>query len=367
MIKRVFLIALWILALCAPGILSAQAQATVVKGKVTSANGGPIEGASVVNKTTTKGTATNAAGEFSINASTGDELTITATGHSPFEIKLKDETIIDASLKPLDGSLGEVVVVGYGTQRRRETTGAIASIKASELTQTPIANVAQGLQARVSGVQINQNSGAPGGNVSVRIRGTNSITGTSEPLYVVDGIQISNGGGITDVSPLSTINPNDIESVEVLKDASASAIYGARAANGVVLITTKRGKSGATRVTFDSYFGVQKVSKTLPVLNAADFAALDNEVYKNNFYPDPKSLGEGVNWQDLIFQEAPMMNHQLSITGGNEKTQLALSLNYFDQDGIIIKSNFKRYSVRLNLDHRISSKIKIGTSILGST
>jgi TonB-linked SusC/RagA family outer membrane protein len=366
MIKRVFLIALWILALCAPGILSAQAQATVVKGKVTSANGGPIEGASVVNKTTTKGTATNAAGEFSINASTGDELTITATGHSPFEIKLKDETIIDASLKPLDGSLGEVVVVGYGTQRRRETTGAIASIKASELTQTPLANVAQGLQARVSGVQINQNSGAPGGNVSVRIRGTNSITGTSEPLYVVDGIQISNGGGITDVSPLSTINPNDIESVEVLKDASASAIYGARAANGVVLITTKRGKSGATRVTFDSYFGVQKVSKTLPVLNAADFAALDNEVYKNNFYPDPKSLGEGVNWQDLIFQEAPMMNHQLSITGGNEKTQLALSLNYFDQDGIIIKSNFKRYSVRLNLDHRISSKIKIGTSILGS-
>src|SRR5688572_8289745 len=169
MMKRVFQIALWILALCAPGILSAQVQPTVIKGKVTTATGAPIEAASVVNKTTTKVTATNAAGEFSITASPSDEITVTATGHNPFEIKLKDETFIEASLKPLDGSLGEVVVVGYGTQRRRETTGAIASIKATELTQTPIANVAQGLQARVSGVQINQNSGAPGGNVSVRI------------------------------------------------------------------------------------------------------------------------------------------------------------------------------------------------------
>lgn len=135
--------------------------------------------------------------------------------------------------------LNEVVVVGYGTQRKIETTGSIASVKADELTQMPVVNVAQGLQSRVSGVQINQNSGSPGGNVSVRIRGTNSINGNSEPLYIVDGIQISNSGGINDVSPLSTINPNDIESVEVLKDASASAIYGARAANGVVLITTK--------------------------------------------------------------------------------------------------------------------------------
>jgi TonB-linked SusC/RagA family outer membrane protein len=232
--------------------------------------------------------------------------------------------------------------------------------------QTPVANVAQGLQARVSGIQISQNSGSPGGNVSVRIRGTNSINGTSEPLYVVDGIQISNGGGINDVSPLSTINPNDIESVEVLKDASASAIYGARAANGVVLITTKRGKSGGTRVTLDSYFGVQKVTKTLPVLNAAEFAQLENEVFKNSYYKDPASLGEGVNWQNLIFREAPIQNHQLSINGGNDKTQVALSANYFDQDGIIISSNFKRYSYRLNLDHKISNRVKVGTSILGS-
>ena len=366
MIKRIFLIALWVSALCYGNILSSQVQAPVLKGKVISGAGEPIEGASVVNRKTGKGTATNSAGEFTIAASSGDALQITATGHINYEIKINDETFITASLKPIDASLGEVVVVGYGTQRKRETTGSIASVKAADLTQTPVANVAQGLQSRVSGIQINQNSAAPGGNVSVRIRGTNSINGTSEPLYVVDGIQISNGGGITDVSPLSTINPNDIESVEVLKDASASAIYGARAANGVVLITTKRGKSGATRVSFDSYFGTQKVTKTLPVLNATQFAELDNEVYKNNFYPDPKSLGEGVDWQDLIFREAKIQNHQLSISGGSEKTQLVLSLNYFDQDGIIIKSNFKRYSVRLNLDHRISNSIKIGASILGS-
>jgi TonB-linked SusC/RagA family outer membrane protein len=366
MIKSVFLIALFICGLLSGNTLSAQAQPTILKGKVTSSSGSPIDGATVVNRSTGKGTATNSAGEFSIAASTNDDIVITATGHSPFEVKWKGEAFLNASLKAVDAELGEVVVVGYGTQRRRETTGSIASIKSAELTQTPIANVAQGLQSRVSGVQINQNSGAPGGNVSVRIRGTNSITGTSEPLYVVDGIQISNGGGITEVSPLSTINPNDIESVEVLKDASASAIYGARAANGVVLITTKRGKSGTTRVTVDSYFGVQKVTKTLPVLNATQFAELENEVLKNNFYPDPKSLGEGVNWQDLIFREAKIQNHQISVSGGSEKTQLALSVNYFDQEGIIIKSGFKRYSYRLNLDHKISDKIKLGTSILGS-
>ena len=366
MIKRVFLITSFIVSLLSGITQLGYAQATPLKGKVTTETGAPLAGASVVNRTKGNGTATNEAGEFSIAASSNDELLITATGYEPFQIKLKGEASISASLKLVNAELGEVVVVGYGTQRKRETTGSIASIRASELTQTPIANVAQGIQSRVPGVQISQNSGAPGGNISVRIRGTNSITGTSEPLYIVDGIQISNGGGITDVSPLSTINPNDIESVEVLKDASASAIYGARAANGVVLITTKRGKSGVTRVTFDSYYGVQKVTKTLSTLNAVEFAELENEVFRNNYYTDPKSLGEGVNWQELIFREAKIQNHQLSISGGSEKTQLALSVNYFDQDGIIIKSNFKRYSYRLNLDHRISDKIKIGTSILGS-
>ena len=347
--------------------LHAQNGTLTVQGKVTDQNNAGLAGASVSVKNSNKGTITNNDGEFVLNGINGtDVLAISFKGFKTQDVPVNNQANIVVSMQQDATQLEDVVVVGYGTQRKAATTGSIVSIKASELTQTPVANVAQGLQSRAAGVQINQNSGAPGGNISVRIRGTNSITGTSEPLYVVDGIQVSNGGGITSVSPLSTINPNDIESVEVLKDASASAIYGARAANGVVLITTKRGKSGATRVTFDSYYGVQKVTKTLPTLNAAEFAELENEVFRTTIYQDPKSLGEGVNWQDLIFRQAKIQNHQLSISGGSEKTQLALSANYFDQEGIIIKSRFKRYSYRLNLDHKISDKIKLGTSILGS-
>ncbi|GAB3896765.1 TonB-dependent receptor [Spirosoma agri] len=344
------------------------AQSSTVSGRVTGADGSALPGVSVILKNTQRGTTTNADGQYSLpNVPTSSAvLTFSFIGYVSQDITVGNRTVIDLTLQSDDRSLNEVVVVGYGTQRKIETTGAIASVKSTDLVQTPVANVAQGLQARVAGVQVSQNTGAPGGNISVRIRGTNSINGNSEPLYVVDGIQISNSGGINDVSPLSTINPNDIESVEILKDASASAIYGSRAANGVVLITTKRGKTGATRVTVESYYGVQKVNKTLPVLNAAQFGQLENEVFKNNYYPDPASLGEGTNWQSLIFRQAPIQNHQLSINGGTEKTQVALSANYFNQDGIIINSAFKRYSYRLNVDHRVSDRIKIGTSILGS-
>lgn len=365
-LSRYLLLCLAII-LFAPICSNLFAQAVTVKGSVTGINNDALPGVTITDKKSRIATVSNEQGQFSINASSSNAtLLFSYTGYQLVEVALNGKTIVQVNMQANANELSDVIVVGYGTQRKKETTGSIASVKAADLIQTPISNVAQGLQSRVSGIQINQNSGAPGGNISVRIRGTNSITGTSEPLYIIDGIQISNSGGIRDVSPLSTINPNDIESVEVLKDASASAIYGARAANGVVLITTKRGKNGASRVTFDSYYGIQKVTKMLPTLNAAEFAALENEVFKNSFYPDPKSLGEGVNWQKLIFREAPIQNHQLSITGGNQKTQLALSANYFDQDGIIIKSNFKRYSYRLNLDHKISDRIKIGTSILGS-
>ncbi|WP_206170673.1 SusC/RagA family TonB-linked outer membrane protein [Spirosoma pollinicola] len=341
---------------------------TTITGRVTdSGTNEGLPGANVVVKGAQQGTTTNANGQYSLTVSDGNAtLTFSSIGYVTQEVALSNRSTIDIALKADDRSLNEVVVVGYGTQRKIETTGSIASIKAADLVQTPVVNVAQGIQARVAGVQIVQNSGAPGGNVSVRIRGTNSINGTSEPLYIVDGIQISNGGGLTDISPLSTINPNDIESVEVLKDASATAIYGSRAANGVVLITTKRGKSGKTSVSYESYYGVQKVSKTIPVLNAAQFAQLENEAFKNNYYPDPASLGQGVNWQSLVFRQAPIQNHQLTINGGSEKTQLALSLNYFNQEGVIINSGFERYSLRLNVDHRVSDRIKIGTSILGS-
>ncbi|GAA4413014.1 TonB-dependent receptor [Nibrella viscosa] len=361
---------LWLLvwSLCSLPLIAQNAQGLTVRGQVTTGGTSePLPGVNVIIKGTQQGTTTDANGRYSLSVPDGRAtLTFSYIGYVTREVPVSNQPAIDVALQSDNRSLNEVVVVGYGTQRKVETTGAIASVKAADLVQTPVVNVAQGLQARVAGVQINQNSGAPGGNISVRIRGTNSINGTSEPLYIVDGIQISNGGGLTDVSPLSTINPNDIESVEVLKDASATAIYGSRAANGVVLITTKRGKAGATRITYDGYYGVQKAARTLPVLNAAEFAQLENEVFKNNFYQNPSSLGEGVNWQNLIFRQAPIQSHQLSINGGSEKTQLALSGNYFNQDGILINSNFQRYSYRVNLDHRVSDRLKIGTSILGS-
>jgi TonB-dependent starch-binding outer membrane protein SusC len=338
-----------------------------VSGKVTSETGDAMPGVNIVVKGTTRGTVSDVNGEFRLdNLVPEDILVLSFIGYQQEEITVGTQERIAIQLIPDLQTLTEVVVVGYGTQRKLETTGAIASVKSDEITQLPVSNVAQGLQARVAGVQINQNTGAPGGNISVRVRGTNSINGTSEPLYVIDGIQVSNGGGINDVNPLATINPGDIESVEVLKDASATAIYGARGANGVVLITTKRGKSGTTLVNVESYYGVQQNTRTLDVLNAAEFAQLENDVYKTQLYPDPAAEGEGVDWQDLIFRDAPIQNHQISITGGSEKTQLAISGNYFDQEGIIINSSFKRYSFRITADHRISERFKVGGSFMGS-
>lgn len=356
---------LWVFMLV--GVTPALAQSFTLKGKILSETADPLPGVNVLIKSSSRGTVTDADGVYILeNVNAADVLLISFIGYNTQEITVGDRTVINVTLDPDVETLNEVVVVGYGTQRKIETTGSIASVKAEDIIQTPVTNVAQGLQARIAGVQITQNSAAPGGNISVRIRGTNSINGTSEPLYIVDGIQIANSGGITDVSPLSTINPSDIESVEVLKDASATAIYGARGSNGVVLITTKRGKSGATRVSIESYYGVQKIRKTLDLLDAAQFAQLENEVFKTNVYADPASLGKGVDWQNLIFRTAPIQNHQISVNGGNDRTQLAISTNYFDQDGIVINSNFKRYSLRLNLDHRISDRVKIGTSIMGS-
>jgi TonB-dependent starch-binding outer membrane protein SusC len=354
---------LWLLLF---GIIgTAQAQNLTLRGKTYDESKAALPGVNIKIKGTDLGVVSDSEGAYLINnLSPQSTIVVTYIGFMEQEIEVNGRTELDIVLKPDIEALNEVVVVGYGTQRKMETTGSIASVKAADLMQTPVSNVAQGLQARVSGLQITQNSSAPGGSISVRIRGTNSINGNSEPLYVIDGIQITNGGGVNDVSPLSQINPNDIERVEVLKDASAAAIYGARAANGVVLITTKRGKAGVTRVTYDAYYGNQEVTKQIDMMNAAEFATLENEVFKQSIYTDPASLGEGINYQDLIFRRAPIQNHQLTVTGGSEKTQLSLSANYFDQDGIIINSNFKRYSFRVNLDQKVTRWMNVGTSLL---
>ena len=358
---------LFILFLTVVGLLShqfVQAQVTLLKGKVTSETGSPIEGVSIVTRSSGKGVATNSVGEFTLNVSPKDVLVFSATGYTTKEIKLRGETNLAVTLIVSQKELGEVIVVGYGTRKEKSITGSIASVKAADLRVTPIANLAQGLQGRVAGLDMRQNSGTPGGNISIKIRGTNSINGTSEPLYVIDGIQISGTSGINAANPLSQINPSDIESVEVLKDAGATAIYGARGANGVILITTKRGKDGITHVSYDSYIGQQETTKKMAVLNASEFAQLENDIYRPSIiYTNPKSLGEGINYQDLIFRKANIQNHQLSVTGGNNKTQIALGANYFNQEGIIKNSNYKRYAFRANLDHKISDVFKVGTSL----
>jgi len=347
---------------------SVQAQtAADVSGKILDESGKPLAGAAISLKGSSKGAVSNNAGEFTLKAiKPNATLIITYQGYEDTSIDIANNTSFTITMRQNFNKLGEVVVVGYGTQRKIASTGSIASVKAGDITQTPVTNVAQGLAARVAGVQITQNNAAPGGNISVRIRGTNSINGSSEPLYIVDGIQISNGGAVTDVSPLSTINPNDIESVDILKDASATAIYGARGANGVVLITTKRGKSGATRVQLDTYQGIQNITKKLKMLDASQFAKLENDIYNSAIYTDPSSLGKGTDWQNIIYRQAKIQNYQAAVSGGSDKTVFSLSGNYFNQDGIIIKSNFNRYSLRATLDHTISNHFKVGTSILGS-
>ena len=348
-------------------------QNAVIRGSVKSADGKPVELASVIIKGEATGVATDINGTFTLNVTPGKIIIISGVGYQTIEVKAVAGKELTVVLNQVNGDLDQVVVIGYGKVKKSNLTGSVAQVKGTELKQTPIISLDQGLQGRAAGVQVNQNSGAPGGAVSIRIRGGNSVSSSNEPLYVIDGFPVS-GAVITPAGPgqggnesnapnvLSGINPNDIESMEILKDASATAIYGSRGANGVVLITTKRGKAGKTRIDFESYFGTQQVNRLIPMMNAAQFAKLDNEL-NPGMWSNPDSLGEGTNWQKELFRKAPMQSHQLSVSGGNEKTQFSLSGNYYNQDGIILGSKLSRGTFRINLDHRINSFVKIGTNL----
>ncbi|KAA6308296.1 TonB-dependent receptor SusC, partial [termite gut metagenome] len=259
--------------------------------------------------------------------------------------------------------LEEVVVVGYGTVKKRDLTGSVSSVGAEDLKKVPVTSFDQAIQGRAAGVQVTQASSAPGGRVMIRVRGGNSLTSSNEPLYVVDGYPIyagsSAGGNGAGQNPLSTINTSDIVSIEILKDASATAIYGARGANGVVLITTKRGQQGRTQVTFDGYYGTQTIAHKLDMMNAQEYAILVNEARTNDKqavvfpnpndlynFPDPASLGKGVDWQDEIFRSAPVQSYNVGINGGNENTKFSIGGSYFGQEGIIKNSDFQRASAR---------------------
>ncbi|OON69132.1 hypothetical protein B0919_10515 [Hymenobacter sp. CRA2] len=348
------------------------------------ATGEGIPGATVLVKGTNNGVSTNSDGTFTLTApTTGGTLAISSVGYLSIEQAIGSSDQISIGLAADNKTLSEIVVVGYGQQSKTLVTGAVASVDAKQFEGQPVAGLDQVLQGRASGVQVTANSGTPGGGVAVRIRGNNSISASSEPLYVVDGVPINTGSysniavGNQQLNDLADINPNDIASMEILKDASAAAIYGSRAANGVVLITTKRGQAGRTKITLDAYQGVQQTIKRLDVLNGQESQDLINEARTNvgaaprYVTANPTSTQQlfstaSTNWQDEIFRTARVGSYTLSASGGDTKTRFLVSGTYFDQQGIILGSGFKRGSGRVNLDHKLTDKIRFGLNATGS-
>ncbi|WP_080056766.1 SusC/RagA family TonB-linked outer membrane protein [Spirosoma aerolatum] len=346
-----------------------------VSGRVTSETGEALPGVSVVVKGSPRGTTTDAQGRYSLTVPNdrGNAiiLVFSFVGYISQERDVRNQSTIDVQLVPDTKSLNEVVVVGYGQVKKSDLTGAVSTVPVDEIRKVAVTSLDQAIQGRAAGVQITQNSGAPGSSTSIRIRGGNSIQGDNEPLYVIDGIPFKNDGAGSGSSfnVLSTLNPSDIESISVLKDASSTAIYGSRGANGVVIITTKRGKAGKSTVNLDVYYGIQNVRRKYPVLNAREYAQFVNDANTNEGRPaiytqaQVDAFGEGTDWQDQIFRQAPMANYQLSMSGGDERTQYALSGGYFKQNGIVVNSDFERYSFRVNLDRKLTEKIKVGNSL----
>ena len=360
---------------------SEQQDKKMITGTVVDDMHEPIIGANVLVKGTSTGVITDTDGKFILEVPANAILQITYIGYVSKEITVGSQTNISVTLSEDAKAIDEVIVIGYGSVKKSDLTGAVASVKTTEIQQTPIVSIDQGLVGRASGVQVVQTSGMPGAVASIRVRGSSSLQGGNEPLYVIDGFPVYSGsgfgntGGKTSLSGLSTVNPADIESIEILKDAAATAIYGARAANGVVLITTKSGKKGFDNISFETNFGFSQVTKKLDLMNAQQYAVLVNEAYTNDglnpYYnaealADIAKLGKGTDWQDEVFRRGFSQNYQLSFTGGDEKTQYAISGNYFNQDGIIMSSDFERYSLRLNLDRHIAKNFTVGTHLSAS-
>lgn len=361
---------------------SAASQVRTVRGRVSSTEGGPISGASVVQKGSSQGTATANDGSFSIALPQGSAvLVISSIGFAGKEVTVgAAASSVEVQLEPSASRGDEVVVIGYGSRSRRNLTGSIAKVSGDEIRNLPLASPDQLLQGKAAGVQISSQSGTPGGGVTVRVRGTTSFSPgspASQPLYIVDGVFINTtpigpaGFGVEQqvANPLSDINPADIESIEILKDANATAIYGSRGANGVVIITTKRGRfNQKTRVNLNAYTGVAEAWRLPKVTNAQQTAALLNEVWVNDGkpaanlpYPTPSSL-QTYDRVSEIFRTAPTHNVDLNVSGGDNKTAFFIGGGYYKQDGIARPQTFNRASFRFNLDHNISDRVKIGTS-----
>ncbi|MFM9946898.1 MAG: SusC/RagA family TonB-linked outer membrane protein [Saprospiraceae bacterium] len=332
-----------------------------VRGKVTDKSGSePLIGVNILEKNTGNGTITDLDGNYEVTVSGADAvLVFSYTGYASIEETVGNRGVIDITLDESAQMLEQVVVVGYGTQRKQDLTGAVSTVKGDDLAKLPTASVQQALQGKMAGVQVVTASGRPGDGAVVRIRGVGTLN-DARPLYVVDGLIVDD---------INFLNSNDIENINVLKDASATAIYGARGANGVVLVSTKRGKIGqAARISFSTYQGFQEVAKTIELTNATEYAILANEIIQNEVggaptFPDPASLGEGTDWQNEIYQVAPMQNYNVAFSGATEKMSYSISGDYFDQEGILEGSRYRRLTVRANNEYHVKSALKIGHNI----
>ena len=347
-------------------------QNITVTGTVSDKSGETLPGVNIIIKGTTTGAVTDIDGNYSI----GVPSEATVLEYSFIGYKMKSETVgtrrlINVVLQSDVKALSEFVVVGYGVEKRTLLTGSVAELSQEDVRDIPMASIDGIMQGQVSGVQVSQNSGTPGGAMSVRIRGISSIGGTGQPLYIIDGIPVTTGDysqlsfSGQGVNALSDLNPNDIESISILKDAAAASIYGARASNGVVVITTKRGASDKTQINFDAYYGWQQPWNKLDMLNSRDWMLYRNDLAGTEIFSpeDINNITIDTDWQDEIFRTAPMSSYELSASGGNEKTRYFMSGNIFEQEGILLGTDFKRVNGRVNLDHTVNDKLTIGTSV----
>ncbi|WP_226388697.1 SusC/RagA family TonB-linked outer membrane protein [Penaeicola halotolerans] len=350
--KRLSVVMLLFMMMLSSVVAMAQVNVT---GQVIGSDGEPIPGVNIREKGTNNGATTDLDGQYRLNVKDGSSILVfTFIGFTTVEETVGNRSTINITLREDLELLEEVVVVGYGTQRKSDLTGSISSVKAEEITRIPTPSVEQALQGRVSGVNVTANSGAPGAGSTVRIRGIGTLN-NANPLFVVDGMLLDD---------INFINPNDVESVEVLKDASATAIYGSRGANGVIIVTTKSGRAGQDNIiTFDSYYGVQSLAKKIDLVNANQFATLYNELQQNVGQPplyDPNQFGEGTDWQDEIFQTAPISSYNIGARGGSDKMTYNLNFNYFSQEGIVKESQFDRFTLRLNNSYKMSENVTFG-------
>lgn len=356
-------------------------QKITVNGNVSTENDKPMAGVSVNVKGSSVGTTTDANGKFSINISRGSTLVFSYVGYEGKEIKVNNvRSVANVQLVSRTSALGEVVVVGYGSTRKSDLTGSVSSISEKTLEKVPTSTFDLKLQGRVAGVNVTQTSAEPDGNVSIRIRGSNSISANNEPLYVVDGYPLPSGGEASGTgygqpsNALSGINPNDIESIQILKDASATAIYGSRGSNGVVIITTKQGADRPSQLGLSSTIGISNISKMIPMMDAQQYAQVRNDYAisqgtaipydgSSQAFPTPEKAGVGTNWVDAILRTGVSQNHQLNLNGGSKTFRYNISGNYYIEDGIVKNSDFKKGTLRANLENKISDKFSLNTTI----